>query len=207
MQLHWEVDDTGAGPSVRAAVQALLTAPSTRDESASAVLATFLGDRVGIARRGEIEGADLAERLTNALDYRRWYHFKLGYKTRGGEGELTAKSVGAGSGGQQAKVGHLPLLAAAAGFYSSSDTAPRLCFLDEAFAGIDGPNTADLLAVSVKLDLDMVMTNYDAWFCVPEVPGLAIYHLEKLPDTVGVAAIRYEWDGDRQQELDLWLDG
>jgi len=206
VQLQWQVNDD-AGSSVRAAVQALLTAPATRDEASSAALATFLAERVALARSGDIDGADLAERLTAALDYRTWHSFRLSYKTRAGEGELTARTVGAGSGGQQAKVGHLPLLAAAAGFYSSSPSAPRLCFLDEAFAGIDGPNTADLLSVSVTLDLDMVMTNYDAWFCVPQVPGLAIYHLEKLPGSVGVAAIRYEWDGDRQQELDPWLDG
>ncbi|MEP6665658.1 MAG: SbcC/MukB-like Walker B domain-containing protein, partial [Nocardioidaceae bacterium] len=166
---------------------------ATRDETASGVLATFLAERVELARRGDIQGADLTERLTNALDYRYWYSFKLKYNQSGVDSELTAKTVGSGSGGQQAKVGHLPLLAAAAGFYSSSKTAPRLCFLDEAFAGIDSPNTADLLEVTVTLDLDMVMTNYDAWFCVPQVPGLAIYHLEKISGTYGVAAIRYEY--------------
>lgn len=206
VQLRWEVDDT-SGPAVRSAVQALLTSSATRDETASGILATFLAERVEIARRGDIPGADLTERLTNALDYRYWYSFKLRYSQAGVDSELTAKTVGSGSGGQQAKIGHLPLLAAAAGFYSSSNTAPRLCFLDEAFAGIDGPNTADLLEVTVKLDLDMVMTNYDAWFCVPQVPGLAIYHLEKIRDTYGVAAIRYEWDGEVQQELDHWHDG
>ncbi|MEP7114943.1 MAG: TIGR02680 family protein, partial [Ilumatobacteraceae bacterium] len=206
VQLKWEVDET-AGPAVRSAVLALLTSSATRDETASGILATFLAERVEIARRGDIQGADLTERLTNALDYRYWYSFKLKYNQSGVDSELTAKTVGAGSGGQQAKVGHLPLLAAAAGFYSSSSTAPRLCFLDEAFAGIDSPNTADLLEVTVTLDLDMVMTNFDAWFCVPEVPGLAIYHLEKIPGTYGVAAIRYEWDGELQQELDHWHDG
>lgn len=206
VQLKWEVDET-AGPAVRSAVQALLTSSATRDETASRILATFLAERVELARRGDIQGADLTERLTNALDYRYWYSFKLKYNQSGVDSELTAKTVGAGSGGQQAKVGHLPLLAAAAGFYSSSNTAPRLCFLDEAFAGIDSPNTADLLEVTVKLDLDMVMTNYDAWFCVPQVPGLAIYHLEKITGTYGVAAIRYEWDGELQQELDHWHDG
>ncbi len=206
VQLKWEVDET-AGPAVRSAVQALLTSSATRDETASRILATFLAERVELARRGDIQGADLTERLTNTLDYRYWYSFKLKYNQSGVDSELTAKTVGAGSGGQQAKVGHLPLLAAAAGFYSSSNTAPRLCFLDEAFAGIDSPNTADLLEVTVKLDLDMVMTNYDAWFCIPQVPGLAIYHLEKISGTYGVAAIRYEWDGEIQQELDHWHDG
>lgn len=205
VQIQWRVDDE-AGPNVSAAVDALLTSPATRSEQASALLATFLAERVALARRGDIEGADLAERLTAALDYRTWYRFKLRYNTAAGEGALTSKTVGTGSGGQQAKISHLPLLAAAAGFYSSSPTAPRLCFLDEAFAGIDGPNTADLLAVSVSLDLDMVMTNYDAWFCIPELPGLAIYHLEKLRGAVGVAAIRYLWDGTDQSEADPWLN-
>lgn len=205
VQLQWQVD-SDAGPGVRDAIQALLTSPATRDEDASAALATFLAERVTLARRGDIDGADLAERLTAALDYRSWHDFKLRYKAGTTDAEMTARNVGSGSGGQQAKVSHLPLLAAAAGFYASSPSAPRLCFLDEAFAGIDGPNTADLLAVTVTLDLDMVMTNYDAWFCVPQVPGLAVYHLEKLPGTVGVAAIRYQWDGVRQVETDPWLE-
>jgi len=170
------------------------------------VLASFLAERVALARRGDVDGADLGERLAAALDYRSWHDFKLHYRAGATDGELTARSVGSGSGGQQAKVSHLPLLAAAAGFYSSSPSAPRLCFLDEAFAGIDGPNTADLLAMTVTLELDMVMTHFDAWFCVPEVPSLAIYHLEKLPGALGVAAIRYQWDGRQQSESDPWLE-
>jgi uncharacterized protein (TIGR02680 family) len=204
IQLRWQVSEA-AGANVRSAAQALLTSPSTRVAQESADLAVFLAERVAMARRGEVDGADLAERLTAALDYRTWYRFGITYRTQGDDADLTAKTVGAGSGGQQAKVAHLPLLAAAAGFYSSSPSAPRLCFLDEAFAGIDGPNTADLLAVTRTLDLDMVMTNFDAWFCVPQLPGLAIYHLEKVVGGVGVAAIRYEWDGHVQQESDPWL--
>jgi len=205
VQLKWQVSEA-AGSGVKEAVQALLTSPATRGEEASAALAVFLAERVAMARRGEVDGADLAERLTAALDYRHWYTFGVTYKAGGQEAALTARSVGSGSGGQQAKVAHLPLLAAAAGFYSSSPSAPRLCFLDEAFAGIDGPNTADLLEVATTLDLDLVMTNFDAWFCVPQLPGLAIYHLEKLAGAVGVAAIRYQWDGHTQTESDPWLE-
>jgi hypothetical protein len=204
VQLRWQVSEQ-AGTGVKNAVAALLRSPATRGEQESATLAVFLTERVQLARRGEVEGADLAERLISALDYRTWYTFGVSYKAGGAEAALTPRSVGVGSGGQQAKIAHLPLLAAAAGFYSSSPSAPRLCFLDEAFAGIDGPNTADLLAVATILDLDMIMTNFDAWFCVPEVPGLAIYHLEKLAGSLGVAAIRYEWDGQQQTETDPWL--
>lgn len=206
VQLQWKPDE-GGGSSVREAVKALLTSPDTREEQASATLATFLTERVDRARRGDMDGADLAERLMVALDYRTWHTFDYSYKTEGADGEMTARRVGAGSGGHQAKIAHLPLLAAAAAFYSTSPSAPRLCFLDEAFTGIDGPNTADLLATSVELDLDLVTTNFDAWFCIPDVPGLAIYHLEKQPDAMGVAAIRYVWDGHTRQEEDRWFEG
>jgi uncharacterized protein (TIGR02680 family) len=205
VQLEWKVDPD-SGPGVKAALDALLTSPATRDDAGQAAMSAFLAERVAMARSGEVGGADLAERLLATLDYRRWHSFKLSYRTSAGESEMTARTVGSGSGGQQAKVAHLPLLAATAAFYESSPAAPRLCFLDEAFAGIDGPNTTDLLAVSVELDLDMVMTNYEAWFCVPELPALAIYHLEKVPGTLGVAAIRYEWNGTGMAEKDLWLD-
>ncbi|MGH9110037.1 MAG: SbcC/MukB-like Walker B domain-containing protein, partial [Acidimicrobiales bacterium] len=120
---------------------------------------------------------------------------------------LTARSQGAGSGGEQAKLAHLPLFAATAAYYSSArPDAPHLLMLDEAFAGIDDSQRGDCMGMLVDLDLDMVLTNYAEWGCYPEVPSVAVYHLERTPGRPGVTALRFLWDGSARTEDDPWLD-
>jgi len=66
--------------------------------------------------------------------------------------------------------------------------------LDEAFAGIDDSQRGDCMGMLIDLDLDMVLTNFSEWGCYPEVPAVAIYHLERTPGELGVAALRFVWE-------------
>jgi hypothetical protein len=50
-----------------------------------------------------------------------------------------------------------------------------------------------------------VLTNYAEWGCYPEVPSVAIYHLERGHGQRGVAALRFVWDGSRRREDDPFL--
>jgi uncharacterized protein (TIGR02680 family) len=176
------------------------------DHDERATLATFLQDRVRIAR-DDAEGADVVERLAAALDYRRWHRFVISRSSHGREERLTARTQGVGSGGEQAKLAHLPLFAATAAYYSSAaSTAPHLLMLDEAFAGIDDQQRADCMHMLVDLDLDVVLTNFAEFGCYPEVPALAIYHLERTPGQLGVTALRFVWDGSARREDDPFLD-
>jgi hypothetical protein len=58
----------------------------------------------------------------------------------------------------------------------------------------------------VDLDLDVVLTNFAEFGCYPEVPALAIYHLERTPGQLGVTALRFVWDGSARREDDPFLD-
>ncbi|MGH9130012.1 MAG: TIGR02680 family protein [Acidimicrobiales bacterium] len=205
LRLSWEVA-SDAGPSAEHAVRLLRQDVRLLDQPDRAALAAFLAERVRAAREDR-EGADVVERLSAALDYRLWHRFCIFRRSNGRDERLTSRTQGVGSGGEQAKLAHLPLFAATAAYYSSArPDAPHLLMLDEAFAGIDDSQRGDCMAMLVDLDLDMVLTNYSEWGCYPEVPAVAVYHLERTPGRPGVTALRFVWDGQARREDDPWLE-
>ena len=206
LRLSWETAPQ-AGPGAEEAMKLLRHNVGLLDQAERAALAAFLHERVRAARDAG-EGSDVVERLATALDYRTWHHFTVHLRTPDGrEQRMTAHTHGAGSGGEQAKLAHLPLFAATAAYYSSArPDAPRLLMLDEAFAGIDDSQRGDCMGMLVGLDLDMVLTNYAEWGCYPEVPAVAVYHLERTPGQPGVVALRFVWNGADRREDDPWLD-
>jgi uncharacterized protein (TIGR02680 family) len=205
LRLSWDIaSDAGAGAEY--AVRLLRQQIPLLDQPERSALAAFLHERVRAARE-DSEGADVVERLAAALDYRRWHRFSIHRRADGRDERLTSRNQGAGSGGEQAKLAHLPLFAATAAYYSSAQPdAPHLLMLDEAFAGIDEGQRGDCMGMLVDLDLDMVLTNYSEWGCYPEVPAVAIYHLERTPGHHGVTALRFVWNQTALQEDDPWLD-
>ncbi len=203
--LRWEADPA-AGPTAADALRLLRRDVNLLTATERATLAAFLAGRVRVGRDAT-EGADVVERLAAALDYRRWHRFAVHRRGRGGTEQFTARTQAFGSGGEQAKLAHLPLFAAMAGYYGSArPTAPRLLVLDEAFAGIDDDQRGDCMAMLVDLDLDPVLANFGEWGCYPEVPHVAVYHLERAPGQPGVAALRFVWDGRDLREDDPFLD-
>ncbi|HUZ09017.1 MAG TPA: TIGR02680 family protein [Acidimicrobiales bacterium] len=205
LRLSWDVaPDAGAG--AEQAVKLLRREVALLDQSERVALAAFLAERVRAARE-DGEGADAVERLAAALDYRRWHRFSIHRRAEGREERMTARTQAVGSGGEQAKLAHLPLFAATSAYYASArPDAPHLLMLDEAFAGIDDSQRGDCMGMLVDLDLDMVLTNYAEWGFYAEVPSLAVYHLERTPGHPGVTALRFVWDGQTRREDDPWLD-
>lgn len=205
LHLAWEVAPD-AGQGAEQAMMLLRQDVHLLDEPERVALANFLHERVRSARE-DAEGADMIERLAGALDYRRWHRFSVYRIADGRREKLTSRTQGVGSGGEQAKLAHLPLFAATAAYYSSARVdAPRLLMLDEAFAGIDDSQRGDCMGMLVELDLDMVLTNYSEWGCYREIPSVATYHLERLPGRLGVTALRFLWDGNVRSEDDPWLE-
>lgn len=204
LRLSWE-PHPDAGPQATEALRLLRREVSLLDATERATLAGFLAERVR-AGREDADGGDTIERLAGALDYRRWHRFVVHRRDSTGAMQFTARAQAVGSGGEQAKLAHLPLFAAVAGYYASAlPTAPRLLVLDEAFAGIDDDQRADCMGMLVELDLDSVLANYDEWGCYAEVPAVAVYHLERAPGRMGVAALRFVWDGSELTEDDPFL--
>ncbi|MHB1172757.1 MAG: SbcC/MukB-like Walker B domain-containing protein [Lacisediminihabitans sp.] len=85
------------------------------------------------------------------------------------------------SGGERVLAASVPLFAAAASHYASAGNpnAPRLVLLDEAFAGVDDRSRATY----------------------PEIPGIAIANLFRLPGADAVHVEHWTWDGTTRERV------
>ncbi|MGW3231468.1 TIGR02680 family protein [Kitasatospora sp. NPDC001095] len=156
--------------------------------------------------RSQIRAAQARDRrktyqqiISQVLDYRSWRRFELLLSRPGGkEDKLTRSKHSQMSGGEKSASIHLPLFAAANAQYGSAHpTCPRLIALDEAFAGIDERYRPDLLALTVKFDLDLFMTGHDLWITYPSVPRISHYDMLHDEATHTVSAMLMLWDGEQ----------
>ncbi|HXH56230.1 SbcC/MukB-like Walker B domain-containing protein [Iamia sp.] len=194
VELGWElgVDD----PAVRDAVRLLRRDTEQMGDSERAELRAFF-ERVIRQQRAENPTAGYRAALEAALDYRSWHEFRP--YLRGADGartRLTRTRYRELSGGEQAVALHLPLFAAAAAHYARAEpTAPRLVALDEAFAGIDEAMRGELMGLTVRFDLDLIMTGHELWGAYVEVPAVAVHDLLRRPPAEGVSVFSLRWDG------------
>ena len=152
------------------------------------------------ASRAEAPELSYGEHLAAALDYRRWFAFRIKYTRPETEGkwlELHRRSPL--SQGEQKVLCYLPLFAAAAAHFTSlagaAPYAPRLVLLDDAFPKIDVRTHPLLFGLLVQLDLDFVITSERLWGDHETVPSLAIYEALRDPSQRGIAQYEYRWDG------------
>jgi hypothetical protein len=163
------------------------------------VLGAMLQQRIAAERErtdavvGKDGGASLLDQLSRALDYRRWYRFRV---ERWQDGNWRRLS-GPASSGERALGLTVPLFAAVASFYGQGSyaLAPRLMLLDEAFAGIDDAARAHCMGLIREFDLDFVITSEREWACYAELPGVAIGQLQRREGIDAVFVSRWSWDG------------
>jgi uncharacterized protein (TIGR02680 family) len=200
VQLRWHLRDDVSGDARRAVellgrpVGALL--PDERRELRDAL------HRLIEASRADAPEDSYTEHLTRALDYRRWFAFRIRYtrpETAGTWHDLHRRSPL--SQGEQKVVCYLPLFAAAAAHFSSlagaAPHSPRFVLLDDAFPKIDVRTHPLLFGLLVQLDLDFVVTSERLWGDHDTVPSLAIYEALRDPNERGIAQYRHTWDGQR----------
>lgn len=145
-------------------------------------------------------GGSLIDQLARALDYRHWHRFRI---QRLQDGQWR-KLSGPASSGERALGLTVPLFAATASFYEhgGSRLAPRLMLLDEAFAGIDDAARAHCMGLVREFDLDFVITSEREWACYAELPGVAIYQLQRRENIDAVFVSRWLWDGGARRVQD-----
>lgn len=203
VRLDWRPLDDAA--DVAAALKVMQKDVRLLVETDQEALVRFLRARITDARKSEGVGSS-ADRMARALDYRRWHRFAILMVQDGHQRVMTKKAHRTGSGGSKAVLVHLPLFAAASAHYrSAKPEAPHLIMLDEAFDGVDRGQRGSCMGLLVQFDLDFVITNYEEWGCYEELPGVATYHLSREPGKLGVAALRFVWDGRTRQEDDPFL--
>ena len=151
----------------------------------------------------EIEGIpNYMDLVRNALDYRKWYTFKMYYaKSNEKKKEMTNAAFNRFSGGERAMAMYVPLLAAVHAQYQKARQKdhPRLIALDEAFAGVDDKNIASMFEMVEQLDFDYIMNSQALWGCYDTVKHLKISELLRPMNANFVAVINYIWDGKEKR--------
>ena len=138
------------------------------------------------------------ELVRDALDYRKWFEFKMFYR-RGEENKkpLTNAAFNRFSGGEKAMAMYVPLFAAVNAQYKKTDYEehPRMIALDEAFAGVDDKNISSMFELVHKMDFDYIMNSQSLWGCYETVKGIRIAELHRPMNSQIVTVIRYIWNG------------
>ncbi len=139
--------------------------------------------------------------VREALDYRKWFEFKM-YYYRSGENrkELTNGAFNRFSGGEKAMAMYVPLFAAVNAQYKKAEhkDLPRIIALDEAFAGVDDKNISSMFALVKKFDFDYIMNSQVLWGCYADVPSLRIAELLRPANSQVVTVIYYLWNGKQK---------
>ena len=136
--------------------------------------------------------------VRNALDYRKWYEFKMSYiRVNEGKKDLTNAAFNRFSGGERAMAMYIPLFAAINAQYQKAKYAnhPRMIALDEAFAGVDEKNISTMFEMIEKLDFDYIMNSQILWGCYETVKRLKISELLRPLNANYVTVINYIWNG------------
>jgi uncharacterized protein (TIGR02680 family) len=151
--------------------------------------------------RAEAPEESYAEHLAQALDYRRWFTFRIQYHRPEATDWTALHRKSPLSQGEQKVLCYLPLFAAAAAHFTSvagaAPHAPRFILLDDAFPKIDTRTHPLLFGLLVDLDLDFVITSERLWGDHATVPELAIYEALRSPTERGIAQYEHRWDGHR----------
>ncbi|WP_073298214.1 TIGR02680 family protein [Atopostipes suicloacalis] len=146
----------------------------------------------------------LLQVLKQVLDYRQWFTFELSFQRAGSNRKrpLTDNQFYTFSGGEKARTMYIPLFIATYSRYlEANEEAPYLISLDEAFAGVDDENIADLFEVIEELDLNYIINSQVLWGDYPTVSELGISELYRPQNADHVAVIRYVWDGNKRKLL------
>jgi hypothetical protein len=124
----------------------------------------------------------MEERLTNAIDVRRWVDIHYQIVRPDGTPERWSSKTGL-SGGERRLVVLAPMLAAVAAFYDQLDLGGlRLAALDEVPAEVDERGRESLARYLAELDLDIICTSY-LWDGAPGAwDGIDAWDLEEAPD-------------------------
>ncbi|MBW3654496.1 MAG: TIGR02680 family protein [Gemmatimonadetes bacterium] len=206
MRLHWEVRPRGDADAFEPRrlddllSQRGIALDETRREELLEIFRTMVSDIRRRSRENQLH-EDYRTALLRMVDYTQWYSLTVQRKDDSGRWmPLTRRLYGQGSGGRRTLDLLLPLIAAVSARLSSADrAAPRLVGFDEAFAGVDDRNAAEIYGLLSELGFCWIMATEKATGLGPEVRGSATY--EMLTDGDTVAPTLSIWDGARRYEF------
>lgn len=211
LSLRWrpQAPNRTTGIDPRRAVELLSREVDTLTDAEVAELIEHFRRRVGDVRdryRRQSLEKPFGEALAESLDYRSWFRFSLHSQLPSEPvRELTDLVFASRSGAEKSLAMFIPILTAVHAHYrSAADDAPKLVGIDEAFAGVDEQNVAEMFRFLVELDFSWIMTSEKLWGVGAALPGCSTYELVKGAGGV-IAPIWFVWDG--RQLLDGFGNG
>ncbi|CAA9301031.1 MAG: hypothetical protein AVDCRST_MAG68-443, partial [uncultured Gemmatimonadetes bacterium] len=203
MRLHWEVRPRESADAFdpRRLDDLLSQRGIALDDVRRGELMDIFRTMVTDIRRRHRERAllvDYATALREMVAYQQWYTLSVQRRDETGRWmPLTRRVYGQGSGGRRTLDLLLPLIAAVSARLATADhAAPRLVGFDEAFAGVDDRNAAEIYALLTELGFCWIMATEKSAGLGAGVRGSATY--EMLSDGVTVAPTLSLWDGERR---------
>ncbi|WP_343233424.1 SbcC/MukB-like Walker B domain-containing protein [Streptomonospora sp. PA3] len=197
VELSWEPAPQ-LDPAERSAFALAKKPLAARTAEENDRLRRALLDRIR-ATRAQGGGTGYAELLSGALDYRRWYAYRVRIHDTGPDGKPRDRRIRQLSSGETRLVSYVTLFAASAAFYdalqSGADGPLRMVLLDEAFERLDDPTIARLLELLVDLDMDWAITWPSGYGVSPRIDRMHIYDILKRKGAWGVACARTTWNG------------
>lgn len=162
-----------------------------------------------VRKEAQARGEELGyyEVISQALDYRRWFHYQLISHRGGSTRAITQRGFGSRSTSEKAWALAVPLIAGVAARYGTGrDDAPRMIALDEAFAGFDPANQVGYLRLLSDLGLGWIITCPDELPYNASLSAVMAYRLT-LESTVHTA-FPILWDGRRAREplAEAWAE-
>lgn len=168
----------------------------------------FLSGRITNAQEAARASGDpnWRSRLTEILDYRRWFELRLEYRTPrsesgdrsgGGWRSLERGDHGLLSGGAKVVTLMQPFIAALHAMYDQAGSGPRMLWLDEAFGGVDGTNKASMFRLLTSCDLDWLIAGPGIIANSATIPMASIYEVRRAPQPLpGVSLELAVWAGN-----------
>lgn len=124
--------------------------------------------------------------LKEALDYRKWFEFRM-YSEKPGQKRvcLNTRTHDTRSGAEKSLAVLVPfLMALSARFEHAHRDAPQLIGLDEALAGVDAGNAAQIYHLLVDLGFSWIMTSEQLWTVSDAIPACSIYEIRREANVV-----------------------
>ena len=218
LSIRWKPNAADSDESLSTArlVELLRKDRNIMKESDRDAIKQHFQDRIEQAKlmRDESNGEDsLYQVLQEVLDYRKWFSFELWHHRKNEVmKELSNNKFNQFSGGEKAIAMYLPLFTAMYSRYQDAGKdAPYIITLDEAFAGIDDLNIAELFKATEQLEFNYMMNSQALYGEYQTVSSLNTYELIRPKNAPTVSTIQYHWDGKVKtlllpDEVDLYED-
>ncbi|MBK5247612.1 MAG: hypothetical protein JJE49_10145, partial [Peptostreptococcaceae bacterium] len=196
--LEWEKNETFTGGEVKVNNLIKFMTDASKENEFKESIKRFIQykiDQEKLSAKEEIRDVNFEKAVFDALDYRKWFEFKIFYEKDGeSKTELTPANYNVLSGGMKSTISYAPLISSLTLLMNKAQpTAPRIVALDEAFAGVDLEGADMMFEYIESLDFSYIMTSEKLTGLYPAISNISIVTYDKDVKTKEISTLKYYW--------------